>query len=505
MDELQSRETAGDVRDALSNIAKGKNKLDHAYAQSMRRIQYQEEGAKDLAMRTLAWIVLSYRQLSIQELLHALAIKPHTTWLDPSYCPSVKTLTSICAGLIRMDERSQTIDLVHKTTRDYLPLAKAIWFPNGDNDILATSLTYLSLDTFRSGRCKSDYEFERRLRSNPLYDYVTKNWGHHARASTSYQGVMDFLRSRNLLEAASQTLLASIEYKGARAGNLGYRRIRSSQDVAERMAPLHLAAYFGIELVVQLLLKEGNDVGMTDSEGNTPLHWASAKGHAKIVQLLLDRGASTELRNKRNKTALDWSSDCGYLEVVRVLLDHGASLEAKNIGGKKTFPLYEACQRGHLAIVKLLLSYNASVDFNNGKTISSPLCVAVERGHLEVSRLLLDHGTEVSRDHRDTALFWAVKQGYHEIVKLLIAHGADIMGRDFTREPALNIAARRRHIEVIRVLLQSGANVHKRGSDGRTAVDIASSDAEDNRKHGNAILKLLLEVQSKTSKTTLDI
>jgi hypothetical protein len=38
MNALQSEETEGEVRDALGKLAKGENKLDQAYQQTMKRV-----------------------------------------------------------------------------------------------------------------------------------------------------------------------------------------------------------------------------------------------------------------------------------------------------------------------------------------------------------------------------------------------------------------------------------------------------------------------------------
>ena len=55
---------------------------------------------------------------------------------------------------------------------------------------------------FKSGICQNDKEFKQRLQSNKLYDYAAHNWGRHARtASTSCQGVMEFLQKQAQVEA----------------------------------------------------------------------------------------------------------------------------------------------------------------------------------------------------------------------------------------------------------------------------------------------------------------
>ena len=53
------------------------------------------------------------------------------------------------------------------------------------------------------------------------------------------------------------------------------------------MTGLHLAAYFGVEAVVQLLLgTEKVDADSKDDDGRTPLWRAAANGHEAVVKLL---------------------------------------------------------------------------------------------------------------------------------------------------------------------------------------------------------------------------
>ncbi|RYO73935.1 hypothetical protein DL766_005894 [Monosporascus sp. MC13-8B] len=81
MNALGSQLTKGDVKDALQNIARGENKLDKAYEQTMKRVKSHENRSR-LAERTLAWIFHAKRPLSTTELLHALAVKPSMSALD---------------------------------------------------------------------------------------------------------------------------------------------------------------------------------------------------------------------------------------------------------------------------------------------------------------------------------------------------------------------------------------------------------------------------------------
>lgn len=93
------------------------------------------------------------------------------------------------------------------------------------------------------------------------------------------QGSIEFLQKQAQVETSSQTLLAKKTY----LFDMGY-----SQRLPRNMTGMHLAAYFGLEAVIQPLLASAQfDVDPTDGYGRTPLWWAAENGHEGIVKLLL--------------------------------------------------------------------------------------------------------------------------------------------------------------------------------------------------------------------------
>ncbi|KAF8858382.1 hypothetical protein BDZ45DRAFT_397454 [Acephala macrosclerotiorum] len=241
--------------------------LSSVYEQAMERINGQQAGLQLLAKKVLSWITCAKRPLTTAELLHALGVEVGESNLDEDNVPWIEDIVSVCAGLVTVDKESSIVRLAHYTTQEYLQQTQKRWFPDAETNITEICITYLSFDVFGSGFCQNDEEFEERSKSNCFYNYASHNWGHHARkAFVLIPEVFYFLERKAQVEASSQVLLA-------RDGWEGY-----SQNFPKKMTGLHLAAYFGIVLVIERLLEKGADAAAADGYRRTPLHWASRKG-----------------------------------------------------------------------------------------------------------------------------------------------------------------------------------------------------------------------------------
>jgi len=109
IDSLVSKTNRREVRRALDNLPK---EVDATYEEAMERIQAQIEDDKKLAERVLSWITYALRPLSLKEVQHALAVEPGMTEMDSEAIEDEEILTSVCAGLVVIDEESSIIRLV---------------------------------------------------------------------------------------------------------------------------------------------------------------------------------------------------------------------------------------------------------------------------------------------------------------------------------------------------------------------------------------------------------
>jgi hypothetical protein len=308
LDTLIDKRTPRAIKSALKELPKG---IDDSYEAVMTRLGRQPAESRDLATRALSWIVCARRSLTTLELREALAVKSGDTELDECRVPDIELVVSVCAGLVAVDEKSNTIRLQHFTAQQYFERSQTRWFPDAHTYIARTCLTYLLFDLFESDfYTTSDAAW---LEQHPLYSYAAQYWGDHERLALhkadrirrggrASDTDLVLYETEHWLE--EEYTLVRRERIGAVVEDLALYFLVShaqvSASIQAMIAPrgynrsgrdangIHLAAFFGLTKALTALLKTGHDPNSKDTHGRTPLSWAAENGQEAIVRLFLN-------------------------------------------------------------------------------------------------------------------------------------------------------------------------------------------------------------------------
>ena len=146
-----------------------------------------------------------------------------------------------------------------------------------------------------------------------------------------------------------------------------------------------------------------------NEKGETLLHIAAVEANVGLVEQLIKEGADILAQDHCGWTPLHEASNRGHLDVVRVLVSHGANVNDK--GGPHcdwTTPLMDAALNGHRGVVELLLERGANpLQINKqGQTVMNMLessLSSVEAESGQVYELADDHTSILELLHNHLA------------------------------------------------------------------------------------------------------
>ena len=173
--------------------------------------------------------------------------------------------------------------------------------------------------------------------------------------------------------------------------------------------------------VLQLLIAGGAEVNQRGAGGKTAIFYAAlaGAGYADCVEIMVKAGADLNLTDDRGHTVLSAVAAAENYPMFNLLMQAGASTI-----GLESVQLIQAATTGNVDRVKSLLSGGVNLDLDRGAAIGN----AAAAGHTKIVGLLIRSGANVNlRDKLGfTPIASAAYAGYGEIVQLLIAAGADI-------------------------------------------------------------------------------
>ena len=496
------------VQEIEEHRDKGSDIITKRYAEDMERIKNQ--GAKSkIAFQILSWVTGTFRNLTLAELLHALATEDGDTDYDPEGEVDEHIIASVTKGLIKIDRdgspTSRVVRLTHRTLAEFFDQARRkLYFEQGDIEIAKTCLIYLSFRTFSKPVPVEDFAVKEQ--AHPFFAYALEYWGDHVRKAgpTMDDAVMRYLKDPAHVQAYIQAAWTA-----------------DTQDVDKwdcrrDVHPLHILAWFDLPYLISALDYQVLNLDVCDGTyGQTPLMYACRRGNLDTVRRLLELEASVNLVSARGRTALFEAVRRKKLDAVDLLLNaplrnQSLDVNIRNPKAHNRTALLFAIRKGYVKIALMILKHpNLSINTQDSEghtalslaaymgltpvvsEILSPtnkftpelvidlveysgrcsaLILAVEDNHVEAVDLLLNHGADANlRDRRGgTAALAAVEEGSMESLQSLIMFNADVFCVDEFGRTLLHAAAETGDVEMIALLHTKGLQVNTTDEYGAT-------------------------------------
>lgn len=230
---------------------------------------------------------------------------------------------------------------------------------------------------------------------------------------------------------------------------------------------LYLAANWGWEEAVKILIAKGAEVDWSYKSLNTPLAQAVLKGFEKVAKVLLEAGADPDVTLKRSGTSLLSVAACHFSTagcstdnqaIVLHLLQAGAT-KVNSLFGSSYYQGYKgrqaifsnAARKGWTNVVKFLLKDGGNINFKIFTITDSPLDAARKNGHEKIVLLLLETIPFVNARNEDleTPLHLAVRLNRYDHGVALVEAGADLCALDGEGETPLSLADEKMKKEIV--------------------------------------------------------
>lgn len=241
--------------------------------------------------------------------------------------------------------------------------------------------------------------------------------------------------------------------------------IADGADIDQELANAALA---GDLARVEALHRSGANLDKLDKQGQSPLHTAARARKDAVLQKLLELGAKVDTPDSDGLTAVVHAALRDHVPAIKLLAARGADLNVRSIGGAT--PIAIAIAEDNYAAAVALAEAGADVESRSGEDDLTPLMMAAGR---EATQFSLGAG------RRKVTRFHPQYPSTLDLSRALIARGAKIDARSRSGLTPLMLAAAKDQVAVVGMLVQSGANAKLASKDGKSALDIARQNGND--------------------------
>ena len=515
------------IKDFEEALGKLPPRLSDLYEEIHRQIDQVGRRGREVAIKTLKWLLCAQRLLSVAEILAAVEetdseissdsddlIGFETSSDSEDYLIRLENVPSsadgvldLCRNLVVLDSEQDIFRFAHQSVRDWLLSRQDYSIKEQHADAAERSLDVYVADPNRKS------ENPRWMQQDKVFKpYASVYWPIHfgyvqdCQSERLKRKMLQFLKQGSCTSTSYQQWASDIVllYNPSRQVGDTAQRVNRSQGLADNdplglrltsalsYPPTYLCAVCAIGLASLL---RNNELSFADLDRSqdvvetsvTLLGIAAQEGHYEIMQILLEKGANVHAKDYCYTSPLHTASLHGQYDIVLLLLMKGADVNAKDI--YNTSALNMTSTQGYYDIALLLLNSGADVNAR-GKFEGTALQVASKRGSNEIVQLLLDRGADVNTQggRHGTALQIASSHGHCQIVRMLLNKEANVNFQGGEYGTALQAASEFGFSGIVKLLLDKGADIDARGRRfHETALQIAS------RCGRNEVVQILLD------------
>ena len=148
--------------------------------------------------------------------------------------------------------------------------------------------------------------------------------------------------------------------------------------------------------ILQILIKSGAKINISDKYGITPLHLVSFKGQDEYMSILLQNNVDINVYDKFNRIPLNYAIMEGQLNSAYYLLESGSNINTKDIDGN-TLLHYAVSSKGNSLLFSIMLidrKINLNEINNEGDTALMLIAKKNPKENVRLIKKLIDSGAK---------------------------------------------------------------------------------------------------------------
>jgi len=148
--------------------------------------------------------------------------------------------------------------------------------------------------------------------------------------------------------------------------------------------------------ILQILIKSGSLINISDNYGITPLHLVSFKGQDEYMSILLQNNADINALDTYKRLPLNYAIMEGQLNSAYLLLEGGAKIDINDIDGNSLLH-YAVSSKGNSLLFSIMLidrKINLDLQNNDGDTALMLVAKKNPKENVRLIKKLIDSGAK---------------------------------------------------------------------------------------------------------------